>query len=91
MRRKRWAMALGLPVLFIPLEAQSFWSRLGMYVHQRITMDALTLPFTVGSKLLPFEVAARVALERSVQLPDDDKKMKYDATDHFDSDAFVEA
>jgi hypothetical protein len=89
MRRTLWVMALGLPVLFMPLEAQSFWSMWGFNVHQQITTEALTADFSVGSKPLRFEVEAKVALEKSVQLPDDEEKRKYDATDHFDSDSFV--
>jgi hypothetical protein len=89
MKNQLSAFALALPMLIVPLQAQSFWSMYGMNIHQRITMDALALPFDVLSEKLPFELDARVALEKGVQLPDDPKKTAYSGTDHFDSELFA--
>ena len=94
MKRTLWATALISSVLFFPLQARSFWSFVELArgtVHQEITTLALSEPFLVGTEPLKFEITAIDKLVISVQRPDDKSKMKYDPTDHFDSERFSQS
>jgi hypothetical protein len=82
-------MAFVVPALFIPLQAESFWSRYLFYVHQNMTARALAPAFSLGTKSLEFRNTAIDALKRDVQRPDDEKQMGYSPNDHFDSERLV--